>query len=99
MNFQSLKNKLDKARQSGFYTEIFDELEFSQGLALYYYLNGKLSTQSDWDKVRKFEELRNRTMHIKDHLPYSIARENLSQLLLFMQECTDIIRNISNWMP
>lgn len=99
LNFQRLKNKFDKARKSGFYTDIYDELEFWQELALYYHLNGKLSTQNDWDKVRKFKEIRNRTMHIKDHLPYSNAREYLSQLLSFLQECTDIIHNISNGTP
>lgn len=93
-NFQDLDNKFKDAKDKGFYTDIYDEFEFWQELALYYFLRGKLSSQTDWDKVRKYKGIRNRTMHIKDQLSFSDAKTNLSQLLTFLQECTDIIHDV-----
>lgn len=93
-NFQNLDDKFNEARKKGFYTDIFDELEFWQELALYYFLKGRLSSQTDWNKVKDYKEIRNRIMHMKDQLSYSNAKDNLSQLLMFLQECTNIIREV-----
>jgi len=93
-NFQDLDYKYSKARDKGFYTDIFDELTFRQELSLYYFFKGKLNNQSDWDRIREFKEIRNRTMHIKDQLSYSSAQENLEQLLRFLNECTEIIHEV-----
>ena len=93
-NFQNLDDRFNEARKKGFYTDIYDEFEFWQALALYYFLKGRLSSQIDWDKVKNYKEIRNRTMHMKDQLSYSNAKDNLSQLLTFLQECADIIREV-----
>jgi|ACXJ01.1.fsa_nt_gi hypothetical protein len=93
-NFQELDKKFSEAKKKGFYTDIYDEFEFWQELALYYFLKSRLSSQDDWDKVKNYKEIRNRTMHIKDQLSYSNAKANLSQLLSFLQECTNIIREV-----
>lgn len=93
-NFQNLNDKFNEARKKGFYTDIYDEFEFWQELALYYFLKGRLSSQADWDKVKNYKEIRNRTMHMKDQLSYSNAKDNLSQLLTFLQECTNIIQEV-----
>ena len=90
-NFQDLDREYRKAKEIGFYTDIFDELEFWQELSLYYFLKEKLNNQNDWNRIREFKEIRNRTMHIKDQLSYSNTKENLEQLLRFLNECTEII--------
>lgn len=95
-NFQNLEDRFNEARKNGFYTDIYDEFEFWQELALYYFLKERLSSQADWDKVKNYKEIRNRTMHMKDHLPYSNPEENLSQLLAFLHECTKIIKEVSS---
>lgn len=93
-NFQALDDKFNEAKKKGFYTDIFDELEFWQELALYYFLKGKLTSQTDWDRIKDYKEIRNRTMHMKDQLSYSNAKENLAQLLSFLDECKKIIGEV-----
>jgi hypothetical protein len=94
LDFVTLNDKFEKAKKIGFYTDIYDELEFWQELALYYSLNGKLIGQIDWDKIKDYKEIRNRTMHMKDQLSYSNTKEDLEQLLRFLYECNKIINEI-----
>ena len=74
-------------------------MNFSEELAIYYFLKGRLSNQYDWNQINKYTEIRNRTMHsknmhIKDQLKYSSANENLRQILQFLGECRKIIDDL-----
>jgi hypothetical protein len=94
-----LQRRFKKAKERGFYTDIYNELNFKEELAIYYYLINKLSGQSDWDRIWKYGEVRNRTMHAKDQLDYSSAEENLNQMMDFLQECKKIIDELSSGKP
>ena len=94
-----LQGRFKKAKERGFYTDIYDELNFKEELVIYYYLINKLSRQSDWNRIRKYSEVRNRTMHAKDQLNYSSAEENLNQMMDFLQECKKIIDELSSGKP
>lgn len=93
-DFVTLNDDFEKAKKIGFYTDIYDELEFWQELALYYSLKGELIDQTNWDKIKDYKEIRNRTMHMKDQLSYSNTKEDLEQLLRFLHKCNRIINEI-----
>lgn len=95
LNFKGLQERFKKAEREEFYTDIYDELNFSQELAMCYFLKGRLSSKDDWDRIVKYKKIRNRTMHVKDQLLYKSAKENLKQILEFLNECKKIIEELS----
>ena len=98
-NFSDSISRFENAKKTGLYTDIYDELNFFEELVMYYSLTNRLSSQSDWNQIKKYKEVRNRTMHAKDQLSYSSAKENLNQMLEFLKECKNIIDELSSGKP
>ena len=98
-NFSDSISRFENTKKTGLYTDIYDELNFFEELVMYYSLTNRLSSQSDWNQIKKYKEVRNRTMHAKDQLSYSSAKENLNQMLEFLKECKNIIDELSSGKP
>ena len=95
-NFSESLSRFDIAKRTGLYTDIYDELNFFEELVMYYSLTNRLSYQFEWNQIKRYSIVRNRTMHAKDQLNYSTAKENLNQMLEFLKECKNIIDELSS---